>query len=411
MRASQSRDRPPEPLRGIEVGTFTHKSIVERLPKIGRRMMATNRFSPTVADELNALIDGIPGRPIHSLDDDGAPDAADWRAYVEPYLGQDWLHPPWFFVEVYFYRRILAISGYFRDGPGKGIDPFAHDKRQGLEDSHDAIGELSGRVIALLDEDGRHKQALADLLMAGLWGNQADMSMWPGATGEEEENVEQPQAHTLVDDSAAVAAHLFDCSTLAERVDILLDNAGFELAADLFLATYLLEHDLARQVRLLAKVHPIFVSDAMEKDVLETILFLAAAEDMSVAAIGRRLAEFWQSGRLILTDDWFWNSPLAGWQMPDRLRRDLAGADLLISKGDANYRRWLGDRHWPFTMPFDEVVGYAPAPLVVLRTLKAEVMVGLTEEKLRQVSQADPGWLTNGSWGVIQFCGPDKLGG
>jgi uncharacterized protein with ATP-grasp and redox domains len=400
----------PEPLRGIELGTFTHKSIVERLPKIGRRMLAVNSFPAAVMADLRALVEGIPEAPIEPLNDDGAADAADWQKYMAPYLEQDWLHPPWFVVEVYFYRRILAISGYFRNGPGRGVDPFAYDKQQGLAHSKAAIQELSGRVGPLLAPDGRRPEALVNLLFADLWGNQADMSMWP-AGGDEAADAEQPQAHTLVDDSAGVAVHLFERPAPAERVDILLDNAGFELVADLHLAVYLLEHNLARNVRLMAKVHPIFVSDALKGDVQQTFEHLAADTDNQVADIGRRLSDFLTSGRLTLTDDWFWNSPLPAWQMPKALRQDLAGTDLLISKGDANYRRWLGDRHWPFTTPFSDVVGYTPAPLAVLRTLKAEVMVGLTPEKLEEVSQADPGWLANGSWGVIQYHRPEAAGG
>lgn len=399
----------PAPLRGVEAGTFTHRSIVERLPKIGRRMLAVNEFPARLAGQLRAFVENIPGGPIEPLGDDSAPDAAAWHGYMGPYLGQDWLHPPWFAVETYFYRKILAITGYFGTGPGQGFDPFAYDKRQGLESSLASIAELSGQVVDVLGEKGRREEVLARLLFADLWGNQADLSMWPGSAGEDDEAADNqsPQAHTLVDDSAEVVACLFERPVPARRIDILLDNAGFELAADLHLATYLLSHDLADHVRLLAKVHPIFVSDALKKDVRQTVSFLSAAEDDNVATIGRRLAEFMAGGRLSLHDDWFWNSPLPGWEMPEKLWRDLAGAELLISKGDANYRRWLGDRHWPFATPFGDVVNYAPAPLVALRTLKAEVMVGLSEQKLRQVSQADPSWLANGSWGVIQYHRPE----
>jgi hypothetical protein len=35
-------------------------------------------------------------------------------------------------------------------------------------------------------------------------------------------------------------------------------------------------------------------------------------------------------------------------------------------------------------------------------------MVGLSEATLQRVSQADPGWLASGSWGVIQYCRPQK---
>ncbi|UCG24587.1 MAG: protein-glutamate O-methyltransferase family protein [Chloroflexota bacterium] len=399
----------PDPLRGIELGTFTHRSIVERLPKIGRRMLAVNSFPAAVMADLEKLVEGIPEAPIEPLNDDGAADAAEWQRDIAPYLGQDWLQPPWFFVETYFSRRLLAISGYFRNGRGRDVDPFAYDKRRGLEHSKAAIQALSGRVGPLLAEKGRQPETLVNLLFADLWGNQADMSMWPAGEDEAAE-ARKPQAHTLVDDSAEVAAHLFERLAPAERIDILLDNAGFELVADLHLAVYLLEHDLARTVRLMAKVHPIFVSDALKGDVLQTIDHLAADDDPGVADIGRRLGSLLAGGRLTLTEDWFWNSALPAWQMPLTLRQDLAGADLLISKGDANYRRWLGDRHWPFTTPFGEVVGYTPAPLAVLRTLKAEVMIGLTPEKLHQVSQADPGWLANGSWGVIQYHRPEPAG-
>jgi len=89
--------------------------------------------------------------------------------------------------------------------------------------------------------------------------------------------------------------------------------------------------------------------------------------------------------------------------MPASLRRKLSEADLLISKGDANYRRLLGDRHWPFTTPFDDIVGYLPAPLLALRTFKSEVAAGLHPEQVADLDKNDPDWLINGKWGVIQF--------
>jgi hypothetical protein len=82
---------------------------------------------------------------------------------------------------------------------------------------------------------------------------------------------------------------------------------------------------------------------------------------------------------------------------------ELARADLVISKGDANYRRLLGDRHWAFTTPFDEVVSYFPAPVLALRTLKAEVACGLSAEQVEHLDNTHPDWLTSGEWGVIQF--------
>jgi hypothetical protein len=106
---------------------------------------------------------------------------------------------------------------------------------------------------------------------------------------------------------------------------------------------------------------------------------------------------------MLVRADLFWNSPLAMWDLPEGVERTLAGADLLISKGDANYRRLTGDRSWDFTTPFSKVIDYLPVPLAAFRTLKAELAVGLTREAVRKARSADPDWMTDGRWGVIQY--------
>jgi hypothetical protein len=98
-----------------------------------------------------------------------------------------------------------------------------------------------------------------------------------------------------------------------------------------------------------------------------------------------------------------WTSPLAFWEIPDSLKSDLSAANLIVIKGDANYRRLLGDRHWDFTTNFADIVSYFPAPIVALRTLKSEVVAGLKSEVIEQVAKSDSDWLTNGQWGVIQL--------
>jgi hypothetical protein len=89
--------------------------------------------------------------------------------------------------------------------------------------------------------------------------------------------------------------------------------------------------------------------------------------------------------------------------MPDALRGELASASLVISKGDANYRRAVGDRHWACTTPLEQVVSYFPCPLLLLRTLKSEVAAGLPTGKPEEISHQDPSWLTDGRWGMVQF--------
>ena len=400
----------PEPLRGLEMGTFTHESVAIRMPDIGRRMVAENEFAPGVEAGLEALFAGIPDDVIRPLADDGAPDAADWARYVASYRGQNWLEVPWFFTETYFYRRILDITGFFQAGPGQGLDPFSYQKRQGLETTRRAIRDLSSQVNELLQSDGRPAEAFSSLLAVDLWGNQADLSLWP-ADGDEKpdhQDAGQQKAHTLVDETAAISHYLLGPENRRGRIDFVLDNAGFELVADLYLAAFLLEQNMAETIYLHAKAHPTFVSDAMIKDVQQTVVFLLNEGDPEAATAGQRLHDLLDNGRLRLQTHWFWTSPLDMWEMPAPLRRELGRSDLLISKGDANYRRLLGDRHWPLTTPFADVVCYLPAPVVALRTLKSEIAVGLTQGQPKKVAEQDPAWLYDGRWGVIQFAKPGR---
>jgi hypothetical protein len=71
-------------------------------------------------------------------------------------------------------------------------------------------------------------------------------------------------------------------------------------------------------------------------------------------------------------------------------------------KGDVNYRRLLGDAHWPPTTPFEQATAYFPAPLMALRTLKAELVVGLRVDEAERRQAQDPDWLVNGRYGLVQ---------
>ena len=392
----------PDPICSDVPGTWAHSTTTVRMPATARKTLVENDFSPQITACVQALIDEIPQTPVRLLRQE-APDAALWAGAVEPYLGQDWRKPPWFFVETYFYRRLLEATGYYEAGAGKGRDPFAYQKRVGLLATRPMINAVCER-LAVWVEQGWQERNLAALVAINLWGNRADLSLWPADAGDDQPlqaDWEAQEAQTLVDDTALVVRYLGQHQK--GRVDFIVDNAGLELVTDLALADYLLASGAAQRVTLHLKMHPTFVSDAMIVDVQDTADFLAAEENEATAAFGHRLIAHLIAGRLQLRDHPFWTSPFPFWQLPDDLRQDLSQAQLIISKGDANYRRLLGDRHWPFTTSFQEIMSYTPAPLLALRALKAELAAGLSEEQIARLNVEDPDWLVNGRWGVIQF--------
>lgn len=395
----------PPPIRSDRPGTWAYSTMTERLPEIARRTLLENSFTPAATWRVAALAEAVPEEPLRLLLP-GAPDTDAWDAYTRPYLEESWLTTPWFFAETYFYRRLLEATGYFRPGSDQGRDPFIFQKEQGLATTMDTTAEIAYQLASWI-ANGWDEEAGARLLAIDLWGNRADLSLWPaGESGDQPGQMDWDTAvaHTLADDSAAALQHL--SRRAPARLDILVDNAGIELVADLALADYLLAVDTAHAVYLHLKPHPTFVSDAMIGDVEQTIRALAGAANTTTAEFGCRLAAYVADGRLQLRDHAFWVSPLPFWEVPAALRAELAASDLILSKGDANYRRLLGDRHWPYTTQFADILAYTPAPLLALRALKAELAAGLTEAQIARLNREDPSWEVNGRWGVIQFAQP-----
>jgi hypothetical protein len=401
----------PEPLRGIEQGTFTHYTITVRFKNIIQQVLKDNQFPPEIVSNLQALQEEIPDAPLRALLDEDAPDWSDWMRYLTPYLNiatadNPWLQAPWFFVETYFYRRILEATGYFQAGPGFQRDPYIHQKREGIEAGQDSIRSTANKLNQWLADQGRdNRGVIIDLLMMAVWGNQADLSMWPAGGKEAGPNHQegQQQTHLLVDQTVGLGDYLCSLQAQAARVDILADNAGLELAQDLFLMDFLLSSKLAQVAYIHLKPHPTFVSDAMIKDVLKTISSFKEDQDIELRAFGQRLQSHLDTQRLRLTEHYFWTSPLSGWEMPPALKKEIGRSDLFISKGDANYRRLLGDRHWPHTTPLEKILRYMPAPLATLRVLKSEVAAGHPPGQPEEMADIDPKWLTDGQWAVIQF--------
>lgn len=273
-----------------------------------------------------------------------------WDQKAAPHLGQPWREAPWFFAEAYLYRRIREIVG-------PEMDPFLP-----LKLAEEA--QIPQRTKA-----AAASQDVRALLHAALWGNRGDLSHSSSKL-----SLTGAAADLLVDDTEQALEML----GRAARVHIILDNAGTELAFDLLLAQAL--ERAGQRVVLHAKAHPFFVSDATLFDVERTMAL------MSIAPIETRADPFWTTAEFFFTD-----------VMPSGLVDD---ADVVILKGDANYRRLVGDAPWPHDTPVDVAMDF-PRPLIALRTCKAEVAVGVPNDVAARAKARDDAWLTSGQFGMV----------
>ena len=394
---------PPPPLRGADEGSFAHHSVVERLPVILRRVLDENNVPPSVVTALNQLVGEIPATPLHPIDDPGAGDTSDWNRYVANLDGDDWLDAPWFFVETYFYRRIVAATGYLTE-PLYHVDPFSYQKKIGLSSNRAAIRSMARVLTRSLRNRPLSRGALGTLLRQSLWGNRADLSLW-AADDDSRGDLAQTDDYLVADHREAVADVLADTAPNA-NILIVADNAGLEFVGDLCLMDGLLSGKVASNIHVHVKSHPTFVSDVVVPDVGDTVTFLRRSVDRRVQKLGGRLQDHLDAGRITVDDPFFWTSPLPLWQMPTDIEAEMRNADLVILKGDANYRRLLGDRRWPYDTPLSDATGYVPTPTLALRTLKSEVAAGLDPSDIERAASASPDWDTAGEWGMIQLSHP-----
>jgi uncharacterized protein with ATP-grasp and redox domains len=209
-----------------------------------------------------------------------------------------------------------------------------------------------------------------------LWGNATDLSLLTSLTYEDIQKLQGSQArqasqkNILVNDLEAAFNVMQKARAEKKhgerRVDIVLDNSGFELFVDLILAGYLLSAGLATTIVLHPKRLPWFVSDVTPRDFSDLLnsmvdpqAFYTAAdatgktypalsekEVEDVQFLFQQWSEFHQDGKLIVRPHSFWTTQGCYWRMPHvapELFEDLKESELVLFKGDLNYRKLVND--------------------------------------------------------------------
>jgi len=145
----------------------------------------------------------------------------------------------------------------------------------------------------------------------------------------------------------------------------------------------------------------VFVSDATARDLWQLLERMRARAGDARSLADALVARF-EEGRLRLAPDPFWSGPRFLWRAPAHVLDALASASVVLFKGDANYRRVVGDAPWPPSAPLSDACAYLRAPVVCLRTMKSDSVLGLAPGLAEALDAAEPRWRIDGRRGVIQ---------
>jgi hypothetical protein len=361
-----------------------------RVPQIVREVIDRNVDYPAstkaALEHLAASIEGDAPLPVPRAP---APDIGAWTSAHAAHASETWQNAEWFHAELAVYRELATCSRFWETGR----DPFSPAKEEEL-----ASERLWTRLSGALAVAGPRQVRLASLLDACLWGNRVDLSYRVAA------NRDRRDEDLLVDDLARAADDLAS----GRRVGLIADNTGTELALDLALVDAILE-DPAALVTLHVKAQPVFVSDALAQDVWRMLAVLGE-RGPDLRALGGRLRAAFDEQRLQLAPDPFWSGPRFLWEAPAHITDALAKASIVVIKGDANYRRLVGDAVWPVGATFTDAAAYLRTSVVCARTLKSDSRVGLPHELEDRLDAENPRWRVDGSRGLVQLHEPNPPG-
>lgn len=242
-----------------------------------------------------------------------------------------------------------------------------------LESKHTIKGAKTAEEL-----EEAEKVLFTEMCEICLWGNATDLSLLTNLTYEDIQKLQGSEArknsekNILVNDlpkAFKILSAAQKAGKKERRVDIVLDNAGFELFVDLILAGYLLASGLATNIVFHPKSIPWFVSDVLPQDFAALIQALASpqnfysspsdddasgtktpplseAEFDNLLFLFQHWSTFHAEGQLVLRPNKFWTAGGSFWRLPKtdpELAEDLKQSELVIFKGDLNYRKLTAD--------------------------------------------------------------------
>ncbi|KKY25460.1 hypothetical protein UCRPC4_g01724 [Phaeomoniella chlamydospora] len=477
-------DTKTPPCHTSDETSFAYTSAKDRWPTgaIDDVHRTTNKLDASEQEKIeegNGIIKGLAAlkyelqhnRSLTPLASDGAKDIDYYNEELSNLPKPvTWFNVPWLYAECYLYRRMRTLFAPTKHW--RNYDVFDKQKIATFKSSRPAVLELAAhyrQIITKIQQDSNLVEENADakavedaervlfkeMIEICLWGNATDLSLLTNLSYEDIQKLQGTSARKSSEKNILVndLDKAFDILSAGQksklesrRVDIVLDNAGFELYVDLLLSGYLLATGLATEVVLHPKNIPWFVSDVLPKDFAELLNVMAdpqkfyttpddddqeklqsnaaaplsESEQSAVRFLFSHWSELHADGKLIVRPNIFWTEAGSYWRLPSvapELYSDLKESSLVIFKGDLNYRKLTGDANWDPTTPFSTAIGPLGSPssgirVLALRTCKADVVVGLPQGKDEELKGEDKSgarkWAWTGKWAVVQFCDGKK---
>lgn len=359
-----------------------------------------------------------------------------------------WFESPWLLVECYMYRKIKEAA--LNTMHLKMFDPFVEQKQSSCKSALSQMITIANHLQTVEEQvraspKSTHPSERSEFslfMRLALWANKCDLSI-SGLSAEKaqtqkfssvsdiKEHLEELNENILCDNMSEI---WFKIQAIKDQmrsqesdgpaiyVDLVADNAGYELFVDLCLIHFLtlvlcpmVTTDSRLKFRIHLKRMPWFVSDATQQDLnwlLETMK--AQNKDGSVLSeLSSKWSSYLKSNLWEISANRFWTFPHDYSEMKgvaSDLYDQLGESRLIIFKGDLNYRKLVGDRQWHLLTPFRVALrGFEPAPLATLRTTKADVVVGIEDINIFariNNNELPRDWMISGDYGLVQYLDP-----
>lgn len=325
---------------------------------------------------------------------------------------------PFLVSEFYFYYYILYLFLTKCEGYDKSysysvmnlqvLDPYHESKKKAVDNFFKTLTPAAVSFRLLFNDDyAKDRSRFSSALFHCVSTNSTDLSQL-----KDDQSASKVCNRLIIDDSDAVYDYLHSDQSTSGKAIYILDNYGPELISDLLFGLYLLKHCGYKEIEYYVKELPIFVSDTTMGDVRELFqenerekLFLEWLRNCS----GNSLEVIEEGGLDFIVSCKDTDAKMIFKASPQLHRPEsfetffpsiTDGVTLVVVKGDMNYRRLVKDRNYDFFDDIENYVDYIEKPLLVLRSLKSNVLLGVETRRLDGVK---PNWKTSGEYGIIHF--------